>query len=264
VPDEPAPKMLEQLGLHTARVAGAQWKTATGCGACYQSGFRGRLAIHELLEITEDLQELMHQKAPDHTIRHLARQHGMSTLLEDGIAKAAMGLTTLEEVLRSAPRTEAQKTQARPAFSARHIPAATPAPTTPPAAALAGMPPQVSAPSNVLVLEDDADTQTLLQLILEKNGYAVTIVGDGIEALMQLGRQHFDLILSDVNMPNMNGVQLLEIANQKDLQVPVIFLTADDSEECEQKCLELGAIDYIKKPIKKDIVLLRVKKALNM
>jgi putative two-component system response regulator len=72
------------------------------------------------------------------------------------------------------------------------------------------------------------------------------------------------LILSDVNMPNMNGVQLLEIANQKDLQVPVIFLTADDSEECEQKCLELGAIDYIKKPIKKDIVLLRVKKALNM
>jgi type IV pilus assembly protein PilB len=266
VTSEPPPKMLEQLGLHTTRIDGAQWKTATGCAACYQSGFRGRLAIHELLEITADLRELIHQKAPDYTIRHMARQHGMCTLLEDGIAKAAMGMTTLEEVLRSAPRTEAQKTQSRPASSALHTPAAAPAPvlTTPPPAALTRISPQSSTPPNVLVLEDDADTQTLLQLILEKNGYAVTIAGDGIEALMQLGGQRFDLILSDVNMPNMDGIQLLEIANQKDLQIPVIFLTADDTEACEQRCLELGATDYIKKPIKKDIVLLRVKKALNM
>jgi CheY-like chemotaxis protein len=199
-------------------------------------------------------------------IRNLARQHGMRTLLEDGIAKAALGLTTLEEVLRVVPHTEAPKTPQRPALPAAKAPDAAAAPglTVPPATpVLASTSPQAAAPPHLLVLEDDPDLQALLQLILENNGYAVTIAGDGVDALMQLGRQHFDLILSDINMPNLDGLQLLEIKNQKGLQVPLIVLTADSTEECEQKCLELGAIDYITKPFRKDILLLRVRRALG-
>jgi DNA-binding response OmpR family regulator len=134
---------------------------------------------------------------------------------------------------------------------------------SPPSAtpALASASQAQSAPS-LLVLEDDNFTQKLLRQMLEKSGYAVTTAGDGIDALLHLGRERFDLIISDINMPNLNGLQLLEIKNQKGVDVPVIFLTADETEESEQKCLELGAIDYIKKPVNKDILLLRIQKAL--
>jgi CheY-like chemotaxis protein len=211
------------------------------------------VAIHELLEITEELRELIHQQAPDHTIRQMARQHGMRTLLEDGIAKAAMGLTTLDEVLRVAPSMEVHNRPPSPTSVAIAAPAAAAAPR--PTLPSASVPTEGAAPAlvppHILVLEDHVDTQALLQLILEKNGYMVTIVGDGIEALMQMGSKKFDLILSDLNMPNMDGMQLLEVKNQKKLEVPVILLTADDTEECEMKCLELGAVDYIKSQSRK-------------
>jgi CheY-like chemotaxis protein len=186
----------------------------------------------------------------------------MRTLLEDGIAKAAMGLTTLEEVLRVAPRLDAAYVLPHPRASAAQKPATASAPSLPSSGA-STVPASAAPPAHILVLEDDADTQALLQLLLTKNGYAVTIAGDGIDALMCLGKQRFDLILSDVNMPNLGGIQLLEITRQKGLRLPVIFLTADSTEESELRCLELGAIDYLKKPIKKDLLLLRVQRALR-
>jgi len=172
-----------------------------------------------------------------------------------------MGLTTLEEVLRVAPPVEAHILPPRSASFAASAPAA-PMRTPPPSRSVAEEP-LTPALKNILVLEDNADTQALLKLLLEKNGYLVTIAGDGNEALMYIGRQEFDLILSDINMPNMDGIQLLDIKNKKQISLPIILLTANDSEECEKICLEMGAIDYIKKPIKKDILLLRIKKALS-
>jgi type IV pilus assembly protein PilB len=262
VPRALDPQLLAQLGEAIALPTGGQWQAAAGCEACYQTGFKGRLAIHELLEITEDIRELIHQQAPDHAIRHMARQQGMRTLLEDGIAKAAMGLTTLEEVLRVAPRLDAPPALPRPLTSTVQKPATAVVPTLP-GSGVATEPASAPPPAHLLILEDDADTQALLQLLLTKNGYVVTIAGDGIDALMSLGKQRFDLILSDVNMPNLDGIQLLEITRQKGLQLPVIFLTADSTEESELRCLELGAIDYLKKPIKKDLLLLRVQRALR-
>ena len=110
-------------------------------------------------------------------------------------------------------------------------------------------------------MEDDLDTQKLIERILEKDGYETTVAGDGIEALLHLGKKDFDLILSDITMPNMDGIKLLEMNNQKGIKTPVIFLTATTEAETEQKCLEIGAVDYIKKPIQKDILLMRVKRA---
>jgi two-component system capsular synthesis sensor histidine kinase RcsC len=92
----------------------------------------------------------------------------------------------------------------------------------------------------------------------------VTLANDGIEALLYLGKQHFDLILSDINMPHLDGIKLLEAKNHKGITTPVIFLTADSTAEQEQKCLELGAMDYIQKPLQKAILLLRIKRALGM
>ena len=80
---------------------------------------------------------------------------------------------------------------------------------------------------------------------------------------MHLGKKQFDLIVSDVDMPNLDGFKLLEMASQKGITAPIIFVTARTEETDEVKGFELGAVDYIKKPIKKEILLMRVKKALG-
>lgn len=248
---EPSPETVEKAGGRGRLPAGVQWKTGTGCEACQQSGYKGRVAIHELLEVTEPIRELISGRSPDHVIREAVRRSGMRTMMEDGIAKAAQGLTTLEEVVRVAPRDDALATNVSAQRSIGE-PARTTSPET-----------SGSAKASILILDDDQDTQTLLKRILEKSGYETTVASDGIEALLYLGKKDFDLILSDINMPNLDGLKLLELNNQKGIAVPVIFLTAQSGESCEQQCLELGAVDFIKKPFQKDILLLRVERALD-
>ena len=74
--------------------------TAKGCTECDKSGYRGRIGIHEVLEITEDIRALIMRRANASEIRGAAVKAGMTTMLEDGVEKAFAGLTTVEEVLR--------------------------------------------------------------------------------------------------------------------------------------------------------------------
>ncbi len=117
--------------------------------------------------------------------------------------------------------------------------------------------------ASILIVDDDEDIRKHAALILKNNGYKVSTSKDGIDALISIAKRHFDLILSDVNMPNLDGFKLLELINQKGIKTPVIFLTSRDSIEDEKKGLELGAIDYIKKPIQKEILALRVNSVLQ-
>ena len=255
---EPPPETVEKAGGRGRLPVGAHWKAGAGCEACQQTGYKGRLAIHELLHVTEPIRELISGRVADHVIRDAVRRAGMRTMMEDGIAKAAQGLTTLEEVVRVVPRDDAPTTKKDTAVQA---------PDASERRGFGGTARVVSpegaekARSSLLILEDDQDTQTLLKRILEKAGYETTTAGDGIEALLYLGKKDFDLILSDINMPNLDGIKLLELNNQKGIRIPVIFLTAQSGEASEQKCLELGAVDYIKKPIQKEILLMRVERA---
>ena len=77
------------------------------------------------------------------------------------------------------------------------------------------------------------------------------------------GKDEYSLIISDVNMPNMDGFKLLEMKNQQGIDTPVVFLTSKSDSVDEIKGFELGAMDYIKKPFKKEILLLRIGKALK-
>ncbi len=217
------------------------------------------MGIHELLEVTDQIRELISARTSEHVIRDAARAIGMRALLEDGIAKAASGLTTLEEVLRVAPQYDTKSTGADKAAVAlatdRPVPASQS--VSAPAAADA-----VSATEPmILIIEDEEDTRAMIELLLKKSGYRTIAVADGIEALLAMGKHYFDLVLSDINMPNLDGFTLLTMSKQKGLTAPVIFLTADSDKE--QKGLELGAIDYITKPIKKEVLLLRVKRAVG-
>ena len=103
----------------------------------------------------------------------------------------------------------------------------------------------------------------MIQHFLTQAGYKVTSAGDGIDALLALGQQCFDLIISDINMPNLDGFKLLEILTQKGLHTPVIMVTGSTGAEDEIKGLELGAQDYIRKPLNKEALLFRVRKVLG-
>ena len=98
---------------------------------------------------------------------------------------------------------------------------------------------------------------------MENSGYIVTIAEDGIDALLRMGESQYDLILSDINMPNLDGFKLLEMKNQKGIETPVIFLTGRSSSEDKKRGFELGAADYIKKPIDKEALLLSVKNVIE-
>lgn len=112
-------------------------------------------------------------------------------------------------------------------------------------------------------VEDDDDTQKLIARILESVPYDVTIAKDGIEALTRLEQKDFDLILSDINMPNLDGFKLTEMINQKGIVAPIIFLTGSTSEQDEIRGFELGAVDFIRKPIRKELLLSRVRNVLS-
>src|SRR5437879_6874814 len=100
VPQPPSADAIEKAGGASRLPANAKWIAGRGCEECGQSGSKGRIAIHELLVVNDDVRELISRRASEHAIRKAAREAGMRTLLEDGILKAARGLTTLDDVVR--------------------------------------------------------------------------------------------------------------------------------------------------------------------
>jgi len=72
---------------------------AAGCEQC-TGGYHGRIGIYEVLEVDDDIQKMISQKSPAEEIENKAREKGMTTMVEDGFAKAVQGITSLEEILR--------------------------------------------------------------------------------------------------------------------------------------------------------------------
>jgi len=114
----------------------------------------------------------------------------------------------------------------------------------------------------VLVVEDEPVTRALLEAFLGSAGYRVEAVVDGGDALLRVSRERFDLIVSDIAMPLLDGMTLLEILARNRITTPVIFVTAQPGDELEVRGLQLGAVDYLRKPVQKDVLLARVQRAL--
>lgn len=103
------------------------------------------------------------------------------------------------------------------------------------------------APMAVLLVDDDRELCHMLTEYLTPEGFKVTVVHDGDEALYTLGRHHYDLIVLDVMLPRMGGLDVLRLLRQK-LTTPVLMLTARGEEVDRVVGLELGADDYLPKP----------------
>jgi DNA-binding response OmpR family regulator len=119
-------------------------------------------------------------------------------------------------------------------------------------------------PARVLVVDDDANLLEMLQEILTEEHYDVVTARDGREALATVYRERPDLILTDLHMPEMDGLQLLHRlrGDLSTCQIPVVFLTVIDSIDAEAQALDLGADDYITKPVERGRLLSRVRRAL--
>ncbi|MDA3905510.1 MAG: response regulator [Bacteroidales bacterium] len=116
---------------------------------------------------------------------------------------------------------------------------------------------------NILVVEDDLIFRKIIKEMLSTKNYNVVLASDGVEALMKISNSKFDVILSDINMPNFDGFQLMNYMNEKEIHIPVIFMTSLTDEKFELKGLELGVIEYLKKPINLELLNLKLERILK-
>lgn len=115
-------------------------------------------------------------------------------------------------------------------------------------------------PSNLLVVDDDALNREILERILVRKGHTVTCAQSGSEALDKIRNSHFDLILLDIMMPEVDGIAVLQgVRSEFTLFVlPVIMVSALDQSDKIAELLDMGANDYVTKPIDSKVLLARV------
>jgi DNA-binding NtrC family response regulator len=114
---------------------------------------------------------------------------------------------------------------------------------------------------SILVVDDEAMMRNLLEKILVREGYAVKTAGNGVEALELLQHENFELIISDMKMPNMDGFDLLKAVKQEYPNINVIIMTAYGDTYTVKDALLLGADEYITKPFKSHEISLVVERA---
>lgn len=115
----------------------------------------------------------------------------------------------------------------------------------------------------VLVVDDEANTRRVLEIMLQKMGLETRAAGNGQEALTLTQRESFDLILTDLRMPEMDGLALLEALRTQKIETPVILLTAYGTVESAVHAMKLGAYDYILRPFDVEAVERTITRALT-
>jgi len=248
----PSPEEREMLLRFTNDIP-SEVAHPAGCVKCNYTGYYGREGVYEIMRFDPQISAMLRSNAPVSEIREFIRKRGDYLISNHGMEKIRNLVCSPKDVYEKVLVDDMVQIEreSEKKIEIQETPKLKVQEETP------------SSEKQILVVEDDKDTQVLITRSLENSGYKVTIAEDGTDALYYLGKRKFDLILSDVNMPLLDGFKLLEVKKQKGIETPVIFLTSRTSEEDEAKGLELGAEDYIKKPIQKDLLLLRIKKILG-
>ncbi len=115
----------------------------------------------------------------------------------------------------------------------------------------------------ILIADDEKPIRDSIKLILEEEGYATDVAGDGEEALQKIQTENFDIVITDIKMPKVDGIQVLDSASKIAPETFFIIMTAYASVNTAIDALRHGAYDYLVKPIEFDDLLLRVKRLLD-
>ncbi len=211
-----------------------------GCASCNFSGYFGRIAIFELLPITMEIRRIIDSGFSEEAVFQQARNHGLRTLAEAGIAKVSQGITTLEEVARVAEL----------------IPMGT----------NTGESPGIQRKgTHILVADDDESIHKLLGAYLEHAGFQVSHARDGEELIALVMSEKPDMVITDVTMPKKTGLEATQQlrSNLSTAGIPILMLTAREDKASELAGLHAGVDDYMTKPFDYEKLLARVQMLLR-
>ncbi|MDD2703365.1 MAG: ATPase, T2SS/T4P/T4SS family, partial [Candidatus Omnitrophica bacterium] len=236
----PDAHMLDKFKVYIEQFGIKQFFKSKGCKKCDFSGFQGRAAIFELLKISEKMKSLIARSAPEDELLKESIACGTKLLAMSGMRKIAGGLTTMEEVAKVADVLEQSPAEKQAA-------------------------PKERDKAKVLIADDEADIRASMQRRLTVSGYDVVTASNGGEAVERAFREKPDLILMDLNMPGMDGMEAVKVLRSKleTAAIPVIMLTAVTAKESEITAFDIGADDYLTKPFDFDKLHARIKMLLK-
>ncbi len=117
----------------------------------------------------------------------------------------------------------------------------------------------------ILVVDDCATTRKLLTLYLKSKGYEVVTAENGLDGLEKVGKENVNLVLSDLNMPYMDGLEFVKSlrANPDTVELPVVMVTTEADPEEKEKAMKAGANGYMIKPVTAEMVAENIKKIMK-
>ena len=119
-------------------------------------------------------------------------------------------------------------------------------------------------PERILVVDDEPNMLRLLKTILmDKTGYEVTTTNNPLEVSKLLQESHYGLVVTDLKMPLVDGIDLIGIVKNIDAAIPIIVITAYGTIETAEEAIQKGAYDFITKPFRKETILITIKRALE-
>jgi len=257
---------------------------AVGCPECSQTGYRGRMAVMEVLSANSDIERLISAGASADEIAEAARASGMKTLWDSGVEHVRGGDTSLDELLRVVePPVEVAVRRPSPTRDTAGDGSRSRGDTSNRAAAVAS-PPKPALPDEalqllddlfdetfnakktVLLVEDEEPLRRVLRDLLEREGFTVVEAADGVQALDEVDRSAPDVLVLDLNLPRLDGYGVLSHlrARPSTARLPVIVLTAKGDEENEVRVFETGANDFLTKPFRPRALSARLRALLKM
>ena len=118
--------------------------------------------------------------------------------------------------------------------------------------------------AKILIVDDEPDMLKLLSMILrEKTSYEITTTNNPMEAIELAKQGGFDLVISDLKMPVLDGMEIIDAVKKIDEDIPVIIITAFASVESASEAIQKGGFDFITKPFRKEQILFTIEKALK-
>ena len=121
----------------------------------------------------------------------------------------------------------------------------------------------MTSKGTILLVDDDLEFRKAMKRMFERSGYEITAAADGREALEALKYKKFDLVISDLRMPNLGGLELMSELRRQGVETPVVFLTAYGEVESYMDLMNLGAFEYVNKPVKSKEILEVARRAIE-
>lgn len=115
--------------------------------------------------------------------------------------------------------------------------------------------------AKILIAEDDRSNRATLLELLDTMGYEVNAVADGQQAIQAFANDKYDLVITDLRMPHLDGLELLKLIKDINVNAVAIIMTGYGTIHSAVEAMKLGAFDYITKPLKDDLVKLAVERA---